>query len=415
MFKNPSIRTIVPLWAAWVIILSAFQMLVVARLDLARPDNALEWTADETIAGSQDGKPYLNDPFLNDHVSWDSEYYLSIATVGYDDPDIAGVPRQDPRYTLSYAFMPFYPWVTRIVAAPLRILGLTPIATSTLAAVIVSVLGTLGAMLALYDLVKDDLGHEGGVRAAFYLIAFPSGFFLAQVYTEGLFVGLAFGCLALIKRKHLLWAALLAAFATWTRAVGIALLIPLVIPWIQSGDWHDLDLEWRQIYLQGLPWRSIGRGAIAVAPMLAFIGWRFSALGAGFSFVEEAFFGRGFLSLGTTFFNWSRAFDSLFGPNSQRAAYYAIEFGAIALGVIACVVTWRRYGSIAWFSLAVILLSFTSGPAQGMHRYILGAPAVFIALSQWGKHAAFDRAWTILSILLMGMLAMLFSFDMWTG
>ena len=50
-------------------------------------------------------------------------------------------------------------------------LGLTPIATSTLAGVIVSVLGTLLGMIALYDLVRDELEDAGGIRAGFYLIA----------------------------------------------------------------------------------------------------------------------------------------------------------------------------------------------------------------------------------------------------
>jgi hypothetical protein len=40
---------------------------------------------------------------------------------------------------------------------------------------------------------------------------------------------------------------------------------------------------------------------------------------------------------------------------------------------------------------------------------------VFIALARWGNHPVFDRAWTILSLLLMGMLAMLFAFNMWVA
>ena len=94
---------------------------------------------------------------------------------------------------------------------PLKLFGLNPIATATLAGVIVSALGALGAMWALYDMTKDLLGEDGGLRAAFYLIIFPTGFFLVQVYTEGLFVGLAFGCLAMIKRKWWIPAALLGA------------------------------------------------------------------------------------------------------------------------------------------------------------------------------------------------------------
>ena len=89
-------------------------------------------------------------------------------------------------------------------------------------------LGALAAMLALADLARDELGEAGGLRAALYLILFPTGFFLAQVYTEGLFVGLAFSSLALVRRKQWLWAALLAVAATWTRTVGIALVASLV-------------------------------------------------------------------------------------------------------------------------------------------------------------------------------------------
>ena len=47
-------------------------------------------------------------------------------------------------------------------------------------------------MIALYDLTQESLGEDGAMRAAFYLLIFPTGFFLVQVYTEGLFVGLAF-------------------------------------------------------------------------------------------------------------------------------------------------------------------------------------------------------------------------------
>jgi hypothetical protein len=413
--NKSSLRTIFLIWLAWVVVVLGFQSLVAARLQPARPDRALSWTETETTATSQNDKPYLIDPFMNNQVAWDSEFYLSIATVGYDDPLVRTVGPRDARYSLNYAFMPFYSFVMRIVTAPLRVLGLTPIATSTLAGVIVSVLGTLLGMIALYDLVRDELEDAGGIRAAFYLIAFPAGFFLAQVYTEGLFVGLAFGCLALAHRKHRGWAALLAVLATWTRAVGVALVIPLAIPWFRDEEWMELDMEWKQIFYQGIPLKALGKMAISLAPLVGFFLWRFSWIGAGFDFVENNFFGRGFLSLGVAFVAWLDASRSLFGGNPQSAAYYLIEIGAIGLGLTSCWVTRRRYPEVAWFSLAVIILSLTSGPAQGMPRYVLGAPAVFVALAGWGKHPAFDRVWSIASILVMGLIAAMFTFDMWAG
>lgn len=408
-------RKVLLLWLAWAVLLCGFQWAVAARIGLARPDDVLSWTAAETTADAHRQQPYLLDPFLNDHVAWDSEFYLSIAVAGYDDPLVRTTGPADARLSLNYAFMPFYPLVTRVVSWPLRVFGLTPIATATLAGVLVSLLGTLGGMLALYDLARDELGEPGGLRAAFYLVAFPTGFFLAQVHTEGLFVGLAFGCLAMVRRKRFGWAALLAIGATWTRAVGVALVIPLALPWLRAGDWMQLDLEWRQIFFQGIPWRALGKGLLRMAPVLAFAAWRYSYLGAGFNTVEDLFFGRGFLSLGTSFFTWSEAFRSIFGPNPETAVYYLIEFGAIVLGLAACRAMWRADPAMAAYSLAAIVLSLTSGPAQGMHRYILAAPVVFLYLARLGRREVFDRAWSLASILLMGLLATLFTFDFWVG
>jgi ABC-type sugar transport system permease subunit len=153
----------------------------------------------------------------------------------------------------------------------------------------------------------------------------------------------------------------------------------------------------------------------SLAPLVAFAVWKFSYWGAAFGRVEELFFGRGFLSLGVSYYNWRQAFWSLFGPNPQTAAYYAVEFGAIVLGIVACFATWKRYPGLSAYGLAVVLLSLTSGPAQGMHRYVLAAPSVFLFLSRLGKNPTFDRAWSIISILIMGLLAMMFTYDMWAG
>ena len=423
------------MWLGWAVIVLAFQALIPARLDLQRPDRALAWTAAETSTGSQNGKIYLNESFLNRHVSWDSEYYLAIAVGSYEDsnvrrvgdswvssgggfwpfviPEAAGGARQG--ISLSYAFFPFYPIVIRMLSLPLSLLGLNSIATATLAGVVVSLLGTLAAVLALFELARTDLGEEGGLRAAFYLLIFPSGFFLAQVYTEGLFVGLAFSSLVLLRRGHRSGAAVLAVLATFTRAAGVVLVIPLLLSWIREGEWMELDLEWRQIYFKGLPWPAIGRALVVLAPVLAFMLWRVSYYGMAFSRVEAEYFGRGLLSLGDTYSAWSDALRSLFGNNPQAAAYYTIEFGAILLGFVACIAGLRRHPDLAWFGLLLVFLSFTSGPAQGMHRYVLGAPPVFLFLSRLGQNPTFDRLWTIGSILVMGMMATLFMFDMWAG
>lgn len=422
-------RTVALIWLGWAVVLLGYQAFLPARLQLARPDYALPWTPQETTAGSQDDKIFLNEPFLNTHVSWDSEFYLGISLEGYNsdnirrvngliDPDEALAdfwPFAPPEaaahgqpLSMSLAFFPLYPLAIRILSAPLSLIGMSPIATATLAAVLVSLLGALAAMLALYELAKDELGEEGGLRAVFYLVIFPSAFFLAQVYTEGIFLGLAFWSLLLMRRGRLGWAAVLAVFATYTRAVGLLLAVPLAYAWVRSG-------QWRQLAPKSFSWRAALSFLPVLAPLLAFGLWKISYYGQAFSIVEDVWFGRGLLEWGKTLYNWGQAIEFIRYGNPQAAAYHALELVAIIFGFAACLLGLRRHADLAIFGLLAVFFSFTSGQVQGMYRYILAAPSVILLLARAGKHPAFDRTWTLASVLLMGIMAALFSFDLWAG
>lgn len=395
-------------WLGWAIILIAFQAWAAARLKIQWPDEALEWTSRFTTEGYQDGERYLVDPFMNQQVAWDSEYYLAIAVGGYDDPATDLVRGTRDGITKSYAFLPFYPLLIRLFMFPLNLLGITAIATATLAGVLVSALGTLGAMYALYGLTKDSMGDDGGLRAAFYLIIFPTGFFLLQVYTEGLFVGLVFGCLAMLKRRQWLYAALLAAGATLTRAVGVVIIIPMLIEWLRSS-------EWNAVFSQKPSWQSILSGLLMFSPLATFLIWKNSRYGQAFDYVERIEFGSKFMDLPGAIADWTQAIESLSMDILQRGANYSLIIFLFILTLIACFKCLRDYPAVAWLSLAIILISWGSGPASGMHRYVLTAPAVFVALADWGRNRVFDRIWTIASILWMGLLAALFALDMWVA
>ncbi|HKY54026.1 MAG TPA: mannosyltransferase family protein, partial [Anaerolineales bacterium] len=297
------IKVISGIWLSWVIIVIAFQALATARLVPVYPDRAQEWTTRFTGEGYQRDHVYLLEPFMNHQVAWDSEYYLSIAVGGYDDPKSPHLTPQgditvdsgnqvsrsgssfNQSISVNYAFFPLYPWMMRIFAFSLQVFGMNPIATATLAGVIVSALGALLGMLALFELTRDSMGDETAFRAAFYLIIFPTGFFLIQVYTEGLFVGLAFACLAMIKRKYWLAAAILGVAATMTRAVGVLLLIPMVMAWVRTGEW--MELEWRQTFDHGMNFKPMINGLLTLSPLIAFVIWRFSFLGMAFNHIES--------------------------------------------------------------------------------------------------------------------------------
>lgn len=410
-----STRVIFLTWSAWVFIVIGFQAWMSARVAPQWPDRSLDWTTNETGPQYQKGQKYLLEPFMNHQVAWDSEYYLAIAVGGYDDPatDMVGPPNN--QVTKSYSFLPFYPLLIRLFSFPLSIFGLSAIATATLAGVIVSALGALGGMFALYDITRDSLGEDVGLRAAFYLIIFPTGFFLVQVYTEGAFVGLAFGCLAMLRRRNWLMAAILASCTVLTRAIGISIFIPMFVNWVRTGDWLDFDLEWRQLYSRGIPRQALWRALLVFAPLITFLAWKFSYYGLAFDFVEMEFFGSTFMNLGRAFYVWTEAWRSMFMGIPPRTANYILIFFVLVLGLVSCFKMIREYPEVVWFSLAVIIISIGSGPPSGIHRYILTTPAVFIYLAKLGRNPVFDRVWTILSILWMGALAALFAFDMWVA
>ena len=415
MIAQLPLHKLILLWAAWAVIVIGFQHLVTTRLDLARPEEVVMWTATETLADSQNDKPTLIDPFLNPLVSWDSEFYLSIALNGYDDPAVRTVERDGVEYSLSYAFLPLYPLLIRAVATPLSAFGLNPIATATLAGVIITLLATLVAMIALYDLARGILGEDGAMRAVFYLLIFPTGFFLAQVYTEGLFVACAFASLALMRRKRYVGAAIAAGFAVVTRPIGIALAVALVVQLIV--DEVETQGGWRP-----LPWHAAAKGALFGLIPVGFYAFWWSQLGAGFEFVQLNFFGSKPFGIVEAAQGWLGVVPSLWGApttwtgdSAQTAIYFALEFSAIAITAFACLMMLRKAPAAAVFSAAAWAIALFGGSPHSMVRYVLVAPVLYLWLSRLGNRPNFDRIWTMISLLLFGLLATLFSFDFWVA
>jgi hypothetical protein len=73
--------------------------------------------------------------------------------------------------------------------------------------------------------------------------------------------------------------------------------------------------------------------------------------------------------------------------------------GAI-LGI--SIAVWRRLGAgYALYTLLAVLIPATSG-SQSILRYALVCFPVFMVLGIWGKHALFDRTYTIISAVLLG-------------
>ncbi len=421
--KRSVFRQILLLWLAWLIVLLSYQAAVTARYQVQKPDRVLFWTAASTDTQSLIDRPYLTEPFMNAQVGWDSEFYLSIALRGYDDPKVRSVPPDanakpplDRPLALNYAFFPVYPFLIRCLSLPLALLGLTPIATATLAGVIISASATLVAMLAMYTWISAEFDAATGWRSVFYWISFPTSFFLTQVYTEGLFVALSLSCLVAVQHQRWVWAGGLAAVATLTRAVGVALMIPMVLGWWQmylierSAQTPQTQTPQTQTHKQ-IAWQWLA----LLSPLIVHLIWRFSIWGSAFQIVQAKFFNCQLLNWSAAWGAWSNGFWALWGDNPATAVHYTIEFSAIFLGFLACFATLKRYPGLSGYGLFILAVSLTCGTAWSMSRYLLTIPSVFIMLGQFGKYDLFDRIWSLLSILGLALLTALFSFDLWAG
>src|SRR5580698_9521251 len=179
-------------WLAWALLMVGFQDFVQARFQLQRPDTVMDWTASWTNAGAAARHPYLQSETMKGHAAWDSEFYISIALHGYEDPAMrAASPQSTPDaeiagpkkghkdwVSLNHAFFPGYPFAMGLIARPLAAVGVDPVGAATLAGVVVSLIAALFAMLAMADLARqeDDDGAGGGepLRAAVYLAIWPA-------------------------------------------------------------------------------------------------------------------------------------------------------------------------------------------------------------------------------------------------
>ena len=135
------------------------------------------------------------------------------------------------------------------------------------------------ALLFVYRIASDGWG-EGTARGAVLALAFfPTAFFLNAAYTESVFLALSAGSVwALRVRRNLLLACVMAGLASATRNVGVFLLVPSMMEWIEGRDRHG----WRGAYL-----------ALVPSGLLAYMGYLWARFGDAFLFYSaQEYWGR---------------------------------------------------------------------------------------------------------------------------
>ena len=184
---------------------------------------------------------------------WDAPHYLDIVVFGYraiDNKDLFGpngyrsvYPGDLPLYIV---FFPLFPWLATVVNVVLNNPVLSAFTVATIASLFVAPL--------LYRLVRHDEEHEIALRAAWFLLIFPTAYFLHIGYTEALFIALVLASFLLARNERWWLAGLAGGLAALTRVNGLVLIPALgaeaFTQWLQRppGE-RRLRVEWLAIGL----------------------------------------------------------------------------------------------------------------------------------------------------------------------
>ena len=255
-------------------------------------------------------RPYLREPVLNSHVAFDSEYYLSIAVVGYDDPDVGEMHPADgsPDIPLNYAFMPLYPLVIRVVAAPLGAMGLESLAAATVAGVIVSLLAALAASLALFSLARRQLGDDGGLPRGRFPADLPDRLLPGPGLHRGAVPGAGYRLAGIPCRAvGRCWPPWRPCLPPWTRPIGVFLVLAIAVAMVEGLP----DARRATVGAGGPGASSSPGGSCLLAPVGAYLALGDLLARQAFSVVQREYFGQQPLAFGESWENWLAVLDGL--------------------------------------------------------------------------------------------------------
>ncbi|MBI3620535.1 hypothetical protein HY214_05350 [Candidatus Roizmanbacteria bacterium] len=310
-------------------------------------------------------------------ANFDGVHYLSIAVNGYAD---------------NGRFFPLFP----LGIGALVKIGVTPL----LAGLIIAHLFFITALFFFYRLLKLDYPSAKAKEAVWYLLLFPTAFFLVSVYSEGLFLSLTFASFYLARKKNWLGAAVCGALLTMTRLVGLMILPALL--------WEGLT-SMKRNRVRLFPLFFIPVGVIGYS-LFSFIKWHDP--GYFINAQGQLANGRsvtGIVAPWIVAFRYFRIFFSL--PLSRYEWWTA--FLEVMITVFAGIYLLRSYQkkvrpAYLIFAIGTFLMPFLSGTLSGMLRYALILFPMYISLSL-EKKRGIKLAYILIGIFVASLLLLAFS------
>jgi hypothetical protein len=326
--------------------------------------------------------------FLWSWANFDGVLYLHNAT---------GSLFHEPR------FLPLLPLLIKILS--FRWIFSTPLSVQVVVGLLITNIVWVLSLRGVYELLRLD--YSAGIvrKTLWFLVLFPTSFFLVALYSESIFLALSIGSFLAARRGWwwLSWGAV--GLASITRLPGILLVVPIGWEW----------LTWLQTHRKPFfSWQNVVQFGSALLPLGIWIFLNGVILGDPLRFVHAQGELANSRSLNqiilppVVFWRYLQILMSL-SPKLVEWWVALLELGSGLLAVATVYFSWRLKLRISYqlYSLVMIGLPFISGTLSGFPRYILIVFPLYLVL------AHLSRRWQWLVLLSFGLiqvaLVMLFS------
>ena len=366
-------------WPAWFDARSAGMVLVVKALLLLYGAQSFAVWKNERLGSFYDWLAIWN--------RWDAPHYLDIARMGYVSQGV------EARWIVFY---PLYPWLVRAASFVLR--------DGLLGAFFVSGVASVAAGVLLYRLARVDESEEVARASVFYMLVFPTAYFLHIGYTESLFLALALGAL-LAARARCWWAAgLLGGFAAMSRVNGL-----LLLPALAVEVWEEYRGGGRRGRAEWL-WTL---GPLAGFGVYLFINWWVLGDPRAFLNTQGEFWYKSLTWPWVGITETWRAVSGRSPSDAQMVGWQEFFFVLLGLGLTAWAWLRLRASYAVWMTCNWLLWTSTKF-VLSVPRYTLVLFPAFILLGRLrAARPAWGAAVAVWSLLMLALFAARFSQGYW--
>lgn len=316
----------------------------------------------------------------------DSIWYMEIAQSGYQvRGDI--FTKQS-----SVAFYPLFPYLLKGVGSIVLPSGSGTQENYLILGLLITNALFIFSLVVLYKFIIELLGdHVIASRAVMLLIFFPTGFVYSCFYSESLFLLVSLASFYFAAKQRWWLAGISGLLSVLTRSVGILLMVPLAVFYMDAIKWQIKKIRWNVLFL-----------GIVFVGLPIFLLWQYSASGNWLApFQNQAAWDKEF--------SWP--WKAFFNPTAFSMFTFFTDRIFVILSIFLSVFLIRKMSTIAYslYILLSVAVPLFTGTLFSVTRYLGVVFPIFIGLGMLTRKS--------LIYLLLGaffLVIQLFMFAVWS-